>query len=346
MQVPRRHHSKVLACGVALGWLATNLLAQAQAADLSIGNGGVQFNRETTIESDFVESHGAYQSTFGVINLETNEKTPLLIEVKPADSPAPVERPSTRVNDFNTERDFLGTAQATVIKPLGRLTFRPNTRYVFYLESSFNGRPTGTVYSEDTMNPNKERQVTFTGNPTNLCADGGMILAWDDTGSALVRTRAQQDRDFDDFIVRMRDTACGGSALPPPVPSAETPPGAGIPPVTGQVPPAGGTTPPITGGGAPPFPGTAVGLGLLGVGAGVALLTGGDDDDNNDSNPPQTIAPPGQPLFPPPTIGPPTTPEGEPIPEPLTILGSGTAIGIAALMQKRRARQRQKKSNK
>ncbi|MGV0028637.1 PEP-CTERM sorting domain-containing protein [Phormidesmis priestleyi ANT.L61.2] len=37
---------------------------------------------------------------------------------------------------------------------------------------------------------------------------------------------------------------------------------------------------------------------------------------------------------------PPTSPEGEPIPEPLTILGSGTAIGIAALMQRRRSRKR------
>ncbi len=339
MQTPRRRHSKVLVCGVALTWLTTNLLAQAQAADLSIGNGGVQFNRETTIESDFVESHGAYQSTFGVINLDTNEKTPLLIEVRPADSPASVKRPSTRLNDINTERDFLGTAQATVIKPLGRFTFRPKTRYMFYLESSFNGRPTGTVYSEDTMNPNQERQVTFAGNPTNLCADGGTILAWDDTGSALVRTRAQQDRDFDDFIVRLRDTACGGSALPPPIPSAETPPGAGIPPVTGQVPPGGGAIPPVTGG-APPFPGTAIGVGLLGLGGAVALLTSGGGD-NDDSNPPQTIAP-NQPLFPPPVITPPTTPEGEPIPEPLTVLGSGTAIAIGALLQRRRSRKRQK----
>lgn len=344
-----------LTLGIVAGWVTTNLFAQAYAADISIGSRSLQFNKDTTIESDFIESHGAYQSTFGVLNLDTNEKTPLLIEVKPSDSPAGVVRPSTRTNDASTQRDFLGTSVGTVVKPIGRFTFKPNTRYVFYLESTYNGRPTGTVYSENSLNPNKEEQVAFTGNPTNLCAEGGTILTWDDTGSKLVRTRAQQDRDFDDFIVRLRDSACGGDALPPPVPGSEAPPsgvvppGGAVPPVTSQLPPGGGAVPPggappVTGGGFPPLPGGAIGLGLLGVGGVAALLTSGDDESDRSSTSQvissQSLPPTGEPL---PVIVPTTPQEGEPVPEPITVLGSGAAIGFAALMQRRRSQKGQKK---
>ncbi|MGL5197115.1 MAG: hypothetical protein ACRC8Y_26295, partial [Chroococcales cyanobacterium] len=38
-------------------------------------NGGVLFDAETIVEFEFIESNGAYQSTFGVLNLQTGEKT-------------------------------------------------------------------------------------------------------------------------------------------------------------------------------------------------------------------------------------------------------------------------------
>jgi hypothetical protein len=309
-----------LAFGMTLGWIAISGYGQARAADLSIGNGGLRFNKDTTLETDFVESHGAYQSTFGVVNLDTQEKTPLLTETRGSDQSDTVFRPSSKLNDTETKNDFLGTAQ-TVPQGSGRFTFKPGGNYSFYLESTYNGRPTGIVYSTDKLNPNQEQQVTFTGNPANLCQGGGMIMSWDDTGSRLVRDRASEDRDFDDFIVRLRDTACPVGADSPPA-TAVAPPETAAPPIAQGAPvgggaPAGNLTGPIIGG-----------LALAGLIAGVATSGGGSSSPSNPVAPPPTGAPPGSPE--------------EPIPEPLTILGSGTALGFAALMQRRRAKARKK----
>jgi hypothetical protein len=312
----RRRHFPTLALSATVGWLASSLAIQAHAADMSLGNSGVRFNRDTTLETNFVESHGAYQSTFGVINLDTNEKTPLLVETKPADAPASIFNPSSKVSDVETTNDFLGTAQGTVANPSATYNFKANTNYVFYLESNYNGRPTGTVYSSDVMNSNKERQVSFSGDPANFCQGSGVSLAWDDTGADLVRNRDQQDRDFDDFIVRLRDTACpiGGGDTPG---AAALAPPESVAPTVGQLPPGGGA--PIAAAG-PGAGSLTLPLGLLGAGAiaGIAVAAGGgdDDDDNNGAT-------------------------GEPIPEPFTIVGSGAAVGFAALMR-RRARSRKK----
>lgn len=339
----RRRLTK-LGLGAASGWVISSFFAQAYAADLAIGSSGIQFDRDTTLETNFVESHGAYQSTFGVINLDTNEKTPLLREVKSADNPASIYRPSTRTNDVATPQDFIGTPGSAVSQTTSRYTFRANTNYVFYLESTFNDRPVGTVYSTDVLNANRERQAVFTGNPTDICASGGVVAAWDDTGSKIVKSRGQQDRDFDDFIVRMRDTACpiGEGVLPPPIPedgippvvTGQLPPGGGAaPPGGGAVPPSGGGIPPAVGGGAPPFPIIPVGLGLLGAGGLAVAVSGGGDDNDNGST--LSITPPTQPMSP-------SASGGEPIPEPLTILGSGTAIGFVTLLQRKRSKKRQK----
>ena len=319
-----------IAIGVLVSWLAGNFSTQAIAADMAIGNGGIKFNRDTTLEPSFLESHGAYQSTFGVINLDTKEKTPLLVEVKPADTSAPVGRPSTRKNDLDTLFDFAGTPGKTVPQPISKFTFRANNNYVFYLESTLNGRPAGIVYSTDTLNPNQERQVVFTGTPADLCGTGGMLVAWDDTGAKLVRTRQQQDRDFDDYIVRLRETACA--------PGASEPPG-----VIGGAPP--GSVPPGASGGGPP--GGLIALGsLAAIGGAIALLTSSSDNNDNSSqvtNPPGTN-PPGTnpPGTNPPGTNPPGTnppggapPPGEPIPTPSTFFGSTMALGLVVLMRRR-----------
>jgi len=337
--------SKV-ALGVLVSWLASNVSAHAIAADLSLGNSGLRFNRDTTVETGFLESHGAYQSTFGVLNLDTNEKTPLLVEAKPANASSPIARPSTRLNDRATQLDFLGTPGQAVPQAVTKFTFRANNNYVFYLESTFNGRPAGTVYSTDTLNPNRERQVVFTGTPADLCTPGGMTMAWDDTGARLVRNRQQQDRDFDDFVVRLRGTACATAATTPPavvetVPPADAITGGAIPPgAVGQVPPiAAGTT----GGSA-----GLIGLGVLGLGGAVALLASGGNN-NNDSSPAGVVPPVTiPPVTTPPGITPPITPPGggglpgEPIPTPSTFLGSTMALGLIVLMRRRHDSRRKK----
>ncbi len=346
--------SSNVALGLLVSWLASTISAHAIAADLSIGNSGLRFNRDTTVETNFLESHGAYQSTFGVLNLDTKEKTPLLVETKPADAVAPIARPSTRLNDRTTRLDFLGTPGQAVPQAVTKFTFRANNNYVFYLESTFNGRPAGTVYSTDTLNPNRERQVVFTGTPTDLCTPSGMTLAWDDTGARLVRNRQQQDRDFDDFIVRLRGNACATAKNVPPAIVETVPPSDVI--VGGAPPGAVGQVPPIaagaTGGGA-----GLIALGALGLGGAAALLATGGGGNNSDSsssrvvpsvtvlpgiNPPGTNLPgTNPPGITPPGTTPPIAPPGrgglpgEPIPTPSTVFGSTMALGLLLFMRRR-----------
>jgi hypothetical protein len=170
----------------------------AQATD-QFGTKGVQFDVDTIVEFEFVESHGAYQSTFGVMNLDTGEKTPLLAEVKPSDNFQNVKTPSDYRRTASKD-DFTGTPGNTVPQPLAEFAFKANKRYVFYLESTYNGRLAGMVYSSNAQNPGGNQQAKFEGEVAGL-ANGGTINLWDDTGSVLVRQN-QNDADFNDFIVR------------------------------------------------------------------------------------------------------------------------------------------------
>jgi hypothetical protein len=173
----------------------------AQAAD-QFDTNGIRFDVDTIVEFEFVQSHGAYQSTFGVINLNTGEKTPLLAEVKPSDRPQDVNRP-TKYRGPNGEldpTDFTGTPGNTVPQPLAEFTFKANTQYAFYLESTYNGRPAGIVYSTNAQNLGGNQQAKLEGELSGL-ANGGTITLWDDTGSVLVKPN-RQDTDYNDFVVR------------------------------------------------------------------------------------------------------------------------------------------------
>jgi hypothetical protein len=326
-----------LAAGVAIAWCTNSFAAPAFAASMSFGNDQIRFGEDTTLESSFVESHGAYQSTFGVINLDTNEKTPLLVESRAADQPDTVFRPSTKTSDLESAKDFRGTPGNSVSQPSARFNFKANTNYAFYLESSYNGRPVGMLYSSDVLNPNKERQVRFSGTDMTSLCQGGSVIAWDDTGSKLVRDREQQDRDFDDFVVQLRNTACpvGGGELPDAPPAATAPVGE-LP--LAALPAAGGSKLGLLGllplALLPAFLG-GNDKGTKGIASGVTTSPPGGDKGtkgvDDDTFPPRVTPPPG--------VTPPTPP-GKAVPEPFTIVGSTTAIGLAAVLQRRRSKKR------
>lgn len=189
---------KLLQAAIVAGLCNTFISPTVQAADI-FGNTGLQFDVDTIIEFEFVESNGAFQSSFGVINLDTGEKTPLLVEAKPSDTPQDPSRPSDFQDDAGTgsRKDFRGTPGNAVPQPLAEFRFKANTRYGFYLESTYNGRPAGILYSTDSANPNNQQQVEFQGDFQAL-ANNGSLIRWDDTGIVKV----QQERDFDDFIIR------------------------------------------------------------------------------------------------------------------------------------------------
>jgi len=171
--------------------------AQAQER---FGNDGIQFDEDTIVEFEYVSSHGAYQSTFGVIDLDTGVKTPLIAEVKPSDTPEDVTKPSDYKKNNGAGGDFEGTPGNAVPNPLAEFEFKANKRYAFYLESTYNGKPAGIFYSVDTQNSVRRQRARFEGSLSNL-PNGGTLLRWDDTGTLLVKP-GREDTDFDDFIVR------------------------------------------------------------------------------------------------------------------------------------------------
>lgn len=164
---------------------------------------GIRFAVDTVVEFEFVESNGAYQSNFGIVNLETDTRFPLYMEVKPADVPQSVIAPSDYLNDAGLENrdDFQGTPGNTVPKYLGEFTFAADTDYTFYLESYFQGQLAGILYSTNSQNINNRQFARF-----DLAIDGlmngGIVLRWEDTGTLLVDP-TETDYDYDDFIIRI-----------------------------------------------------------------------------------------------------------------------------------------------
>ena len=182
----------LLTAGFVSGPIAAAVSLPA-AAQEQFSNEGIFFETPTIVEFQFIESNGIYLSTFGVENLDTGERTPLIEETP---SPDPNEN------------------AVIVYDPVAEFEFEPNTPYAFYLESFYNGESVGVVYSNDTLNPDNEQLLELEGGFEGL-ANGGTALRWDDTASVLL-PKDQQDRDFNDFIVQ-----AGGSII---CPLSEVPP--------------------------------------------------------------------------------------------------------------------------
>lgn len=188
-----------------LGVFSTPVKAQNPPSASS----GIRVEEDTVIEFEFRESHGYYQSTFGVVNLNTGETTDLIAETKPFDDFSDVsdlDRPSTGTNDSGTPRDFLGTPGQgkAVPQPVARFTFQANTPYAFYLKVADprSGSLRTTIYStrlEQMGNGSTPSSSQTVGG----LADGtvgdrkGVRISWDDSGLP----RPGKDNDFDDFIV-------------------------------------------------------------------------------------------------------------------------------------------------
>jgi len=187
-----------LLMGAIAAGLVGSLAAPAQAQD-SFGNQVVQFPVDTTVEFEFKESHGAYQTTLGIVNLDTGQPVKVLFsEVKPYDDFG-AGRTQVRTfgqNNLGTPLDHLGTVQGgTVQNQFSEFTFQANTRYGFYLESvSATGQTRRTVLSTSNL------AAVFNGSLDSGDRSGiiGSRIAWDDDG--LPQAKGKDD-DFDDFVI-------------------------------------------------------------------------------------------------------------------------------------------------
>ncbi len=191
------------AMGLVTTAAAFGLLSTATQAQETFDNRGIRLDVDTIVEFEFLESNGSYQSTFGIVNLETGEKFPIYSEVRGSDVPQTVNQPSDYQDDtgIRNRDDFQGTPGVTVPQPLEEFRFAANTDYSFYLESSFNGQPAGTLYSTSSQNAGGRQYARFEG-PIEDVIEGGLLLRWEDSGSLLVG-EASTDYDYDDFIVRI-----------------------------------------------------------------------------------------------------------------------------------------------
>ena len=191
------------AMGLVTTTAALGLLSTAASAQETFDNRGIRLAVDTVVEFEFLESNGSYQSTFGIVNLQTGEKFPIYSEVKGSDAPQTVNQPSDFQDDTGIQNrdDFQGTPGVTVPQPLEEFRFAANTDYSFYLESSFNGRPAGVLYSTSSQNTGNRQYARFEG-PIEDVIGGGLLLRWEDSGSLLVGD-ANTDYDYDDFIVRI-----------------------------------------------------------------------------------------------------------------------------------------------
>jgi hypothetical protein len=191
-------------CGLALMTSSPVL-----AAD-NFDNQMIQFGQDTSVEFEFVESHGAYQSAFGVVNLATGEKTPLLGEVKTDDG---------NTSGSSRQNDFIGTPGNTVPQVFSEFSFKANTPYSLYLESQYKGKDAGTVFSTTAINKAKNKQAQLNGDFASLADGKGLLVSWDDTGSVLVKSN-KDDADFNDFVVAIGGykPCVNGDAGPVPTP--------------------------------------------------------------------------------------------------------------------------------
>ncbi len=155
-----------IGCGAIVAALFAGFGQSASAAE-QFNEQNIQFDRDTVIEFEFLRSNNPAQSTFGVVNLATGEKTPLVGETRATDKPGKI---------------FTGTPGKAVRKPFAEFTFKSGTPYALYLESTVKGKAATTVYS--TPDKNGGAQLAKFDNAVDALGSQGIKIGWNDGTSS------------------------------------------------------------------------------------------------------------------------------------------------------------------
>lgn len=113
------------------------LVSSAPAQAFSFNNSGISFNEDTTVNFEFLESHGWFKSNFGVID-STGKQTVLFSE--------------TKRNDNGGALDNQGTCGNTVLICSTAFKFEAGKQYAFFLDSGTDVWGDSDVYSTDSKN--------------------------------------------------------------------------------------------------------------------------------------------------------------------------------------------------
>lgn len=206
-QISKFH--KILIGGGAIATAVFGSLIQSVSAAEQFNNQSVQFERDTIIEFQFLESNNPALSTFGVLNLATGEKTPLISKARAQDKPG---------------KNHHGTAGKAVRKPFAEFTFKSGTPYTLYLESTLKGKGTTTVYSAPDKNGGSQL-AKFDNEATSLGTQG-VKIGWNDGISG-------KGGDFNQFLV-IAGGGIGCPCKPSPIMTAPIPPE--VPPTRNNAP--------------------------------------------------------------------------------------------------------------
>ena len=135
---------------------------------------GFSFDRDTTVKFTFLESHGEYQSVFGIYDASKNLLQNLFSEVQKSDN--------------GNQNDWTGTCDVTVPGPCEvNYTFQAGTQYFLGLAS----QTVATVFSGTQFNGQLPFQFTYNASTDTT------VIAVNDSYIA--------DTDYNDFIVSASD---------------------------------------------------------------------------------------------------------------------------------------------
>lgn len=207
-QLKHLYHRLVCICSSMVA--GTSLFAASSPAQLpgevqqdTLGNRAFVFSEDTVVEFEVKETHGAYQSTVGIVNLDRREQTVLFREVKPYDGYGDRQRQpaSPGVNNTGTPIDYLGTVGGgTIVNGEGNasslieFTFKAGERYSLYLESVSPTGATRRTVQAINLNAAQFQGGLDSGQDNELV---GTRISWDDQGLP----RPGKDNDFDDFVL-------------------------------------------------------------------------------------------------------------------------------------------------
>lgn len=197
-----------LTAATATALLSAVSVAPAQA--FTFGNSGILFDTDTTVNFDFLRSHGYWFGDFGVKNLSTGAESLLISET------LNVDPGSGLVNDNKgTEGAQMAVAPGD---GFASFTFDAGTEYSLFLKSydraadGNRGSLTKTVFSTSALNPTRwNTPITISNNDYDSSLNGRTVNARDrvlfegDLLSSLNLFFEDNgiggDNDYDDFIV-------------------------------------------------------------------------------------------------------------------------------------------------
>ena len=116
------------------------LVSATPAQAISFGSDFIRGDG-TKVDFTFLESHGAFQSRFGILNYTTGNEYDLFEEVLGSDGKK------------LWATDHKGSCGIAVLNCKNSFTFESGNDYAFYLKSTYNNKATKTVYSVNALNP-------------------------------------------------------------------------------------------------------------------------------------------------------------------------------------------------